>query len=260
MENRRPKALDEYFSVVHGFFAERTFGDVIIYKRFTEEGIIERIVVKHATAPVWEQANAIDDEFEEEENLMARLWGSEHTIRLLSIVDDEDHTESRLWRLPLNRDDQTRAPVLPWKLSIDQELYPHLNFQFFVMEHLDRGTGPEEAQTDNIFYVAEVIQQLANLREEKFQLVSERPRFWIRNAPGAADFETYASPEFQGNEMFGYHLRLLVCLCMAVEEGYRPNLRLVLQYCEHYVGLTTNWHDFADEIYEIFEALPIGKK
>ncbi|TRX96018.1 hypothetical protein FHL15_003160 [Xylaria flabelliformis] len=138
----RARSLTQYFSNEYGFEAENYIAGIILYKRQNAQGVVERIVVKHAIMSIWEQPDERDEEIDSEENLLRRLWGSEHTIRLMSVVDDRYHRAPVMWAPPINRDALNPPPILPWKLRIDPARYPiAASFGFFVMEFLARGTG-----------------------------------------------------------------------------------------------------------------------
>ncbi|RYC64421.1 hypothetical protein CHU98_g1794 [Xylaria longipes] len=305
----RARALTRYFSNEHGFEAENYIAGVILYKRRTVQGGVERIVVKHARLGAWWQGDARDPEIDSEENLLRRLWGSEHTIRLLSVVDDRHHRAPVMWAPPLNRNLLNPPPILPWKLGVDPALYPNVtNVEFFVMEFLARGTGdprlhrngvsakPQKSQPtrsrervkvrqlDNIygnlftkgsqiidFGLAHEDNTPAEAQRENMKFVGElarvvldpivedrhRPRYMIRNIPGLNDFETYATAEFCRAGNLSYDFKLLVCMCLAVDEARRPTLRPVLEVCERNVGLTPNWMNLKDEVSELFDAVPL---
>ncbi|KAI1756204.1 hypothetical protein F4782DRAFT_550097 [Xylaria castorea] len=255
----RARALTRYFSDEYGFEPENHIAGVILYKRLNAQGVVERIVIKHATMPVWgQQPGARDDEIDLEENLLRRLWGSEHTIRLMSVVDDRYHRAPVMWAPPLNRNLLNPPPILPWKLRVDPALYPNAaNFGFFVMEFLARGTGPAEAQRENMKFVGELMHQLARVAEDPVEDDHERPRYTVRNIPGLTDFETYATAEFCRARNLSFDFKLLVCKCLAVDEARRPTLRPVLEVCERNAGLTPNWMNLADEVSELFDAVPL---
>ncbi|KAI8943943.1 hypothetical protein F4801DRAFT_585991 [Xylaria longipes] len=381
----RARALTRYFSNEHGFEAENYIAGVILYKRRTVQGGVERIVVKHARLGAWWQGDARDPEIDSEENLLRRLWGSEHTIRLLSVVDDRHHRAPVMWAPPLNRNLLNPPPILPWKLGVDPALYPNVtNVEFFVMEFLARGTGeqlierceamnigeisepllwcfflcltrgcigmayppnrrnrnppaverevlpprgqpgpaasrishgdlhvenmmfgdydfqaaqpschqivpilkvrqldniygnlftkgsqiidfglahedntPAEAQRENMKFVGELMHQLARVVLDPIVEDRHRPRYMIRNIPGLNDFETYATAEFCRAGNLSYDFKLLVCMCLAVDEARRPTLRPVLEVCERNVGLTPNWMNLKDEVSELFDAVPL---
>ncbi|KAI0183040.1 hypothetical protein EV127DRAFT_414544 [Xylaria flabelliformis] len=138
----RARSLTQYFSNEYGFEAENYIAGIILYKRQTAQGVVERIVVKHAILPIlYEPPDGRDEEIDLEENILRRLWGSEHTIRLMSIVDDRYHRAPVMWAPPINRDALNPPPILPWKLRIDPARYYHVaNCGFFVMEFLARVT------------------------------------------------------------------------------------------------------------------------
>ncbi|KAI0551002.1 hypothetical protein F4679DRAFT_594331 [Xylaria curta] len=379
----RARALTQYFSSEYGFEAENYIAlNIILYKRQNAQGVLERIVVKHAIMSLWGQPGDRDEEIDSEENLLRRLWGSEHTIRLMSVVDDRHHRAPVMWAPPLNRNALNPPPILPWKLRIDPALYYHAaNFGFFVMEFLARGTGeqliqrcqamdideisepllwcfflcltrgcigmayppnrgnrnppavvrevlprparpaskishgdlhlgnimfgdyenqvaqpdchqiapickepreddimtisfakgvqiidfglshednsPVEAQMENMKFVGELMHQLARLTIDPVVDDEDRPTYTIRNVPGLDDFDTYATQAFCEARNLSDDFKLLVCKCIAVDEAIRPTLRPVLEVCERNVGLTPNWMNLTDEVYELFDSVPL---
>ncbi|KAI1429108.1 hypothetical protein F5Y12DRAFT_710660 [Xylaria sp. FL1777] len=134
--------LNNYFSAQYGYEPERYLAGNIIYKHTTPQNEVRRIVVKHAVLPlgVLQGAAGRDDEIDTEEEFLRKLWGSEHNIRLLSIVRDQRHSGTK-WRVPRHRRTQNPPPILPWSLPIDPQAHGNLDFAFFVMEYLPRGTG-----------------------------------------------------------------------------------------------------------------------
>ncbi|KAI3339189.1 hypothetical protein F4824DRAFT_53405 [Ustulina deusta] len=143
MAQTRATHLNHYFGTDHGFEPERSIAGNIIYKRATPQNDVERIVVKHSILLPGAVATNRDDEIDEEEDILNKLWGSEHNIRLLSIVRNRYHRAAR-WNEPINRSLQNPPPLLPWGLQINPRVYGNtLNFSFFVMEYLPRGTGEE---------------------------------------------------------------------------------------------------------------------
>ncbi|KAI0439507.1 hypothetical protein F4803DRAFT_564495 [Xylaria telfairii] len=151
--NPRAQALTHYFSNEYNFEPENYIAGVILYKRRNAQGVVERIVVKHAVQPLSGQMDR------DEENFLRRLWGSEHTIRLISVIDDRDHRAPVTWAEPLNRNLLNPPPILPWKLRVDPVRYPNAaGVAFFVMEYLERGTGDhliERCQAMNIVEISE---------------------------------------------------------------------------------------------------------
>ncbi|KAI1744900.1 hypothetical protein F4680DRAFT_467189 [Xylaria scruposa] len=349
----RARALTQYFSSEYGFEAENYIAGILVYKRQNAQGVVERIAIKYARMSIWWQPGDRDEEIDSEENFLRRLWGSEHTIRLISIVDDRHHRAPVKWAPPLNRNALNPPPILPWKLRIDPALYPNAaNFGFFVMEFLARGTGeqlikrcqamgiveisepllwcfflcltrgcigmayppsrgnrnppaverevlprparqaskishgdlhlgnimfgdyenqvahpdchqiapicdPIEAQMENMKFVGELMHQLARLTIDPVVDDEERDTYTVRNIPGLDDFDTYATQEFFEDGNLSFDFKLLVCKCIAVDEAIRPTLRPVLEICERNVALTPNWINLTDEVYELFDSVPL---
>ncbi|KAI0468991.1 hypothetical protein F4859DRAFT_505903 [Xylaria cf. heliscus] len=137
---QRALILNAFFAREHGFEPETYTAGIICYKRPNPLGGAERIVVKHAVAAA-NPGVGRDNELEDEERLLRRLWGAEHICRLLAIVDNRHH-RSQKWNEPLNRVLHDPSSVLPWKLTVDPIRYlGATRFYFFVMEHLARGDG-----------------------------------------------------------------------------------------------------------------------
>ncbi|KAI8952439.1 hypothetical protein F4801DRAFT_540771 [Xylaria longipes] len=134
----RALALTRFFTAEHDFEPEKYNGGIILYKRRNAQGGVVRIIVKHAEAPTYFYDR--NDETAAEERILRRLWGAEHIIRLLSIVDNRRH-RSRNWNEPLSRP-LNSSRILPWKLRVSRTHYHDATrFYFFVMEHLSRGDG-----------------------------------------------------------------------------------------------------------------------
>ncbi|KAI0813896.1 hypothetical protein GGR55DRAFT_633024 [Xylaria sp. FL0064] len=136
----RARLLNNYFLNEHAFHAEKYAAGNIIYRRVTLQDAIERVVVKHIKVEFrWR-----DEEIDLEEDILRKLWGSEHIIRLLSVVHNQYHRGSK-WSEPRKRARQNPPPILPWKLRFDPNDYVgdgiDLGFRFFVMEYLPRGDG-----------------------------------------------------------------------------------------------------------------------
>ncbi|KAF2971622.1 hypothetical protein GQX73_g1958 [Xylaria multiplex] len=140
---QRGQVLNRFFSTQHGFEPE-SYNQVgiIVYKRRNAQNLVERIVVKHALAPADSgEAYDLDDRISHEENILRRLWGAEHVVRLLAVVDNQRH-RSRKWNEPLSRPFHYLWTLLPWRLRANQAIYPWaIPFNFIVMEHLSRGDG-----------------------------------------------------------------------------------------------------------------------
>ncbi|KAI1346031.1 hypothetical protein F5Y01DRAFT_322376 [Xylaria sp. FL0043] len=137
----RARLLNNYFLNEHAFHPEKYAGGNIIYRRVTLQDAIERVVVKHITTAEFRWR---DEEIGLEEDILRKLWGSEHIIRLLSVVHNKLHRGSK-WSEPRRRARQNPPPILPWKLRFDPNDYVgdgiDLGFPFFVMEYLPRGDG-----------------------------------------------------------------------------------------------------------------------
>ncbi|KAI1757383.1 hypothetical protein F4782DRAFT_525198 [Xylaria castorea] len=139
---QRARILNTFFAAEHGFEPENYNIGIILYKRRNAQNVVERIVVKHAQAP-GDTGAAYDrnSEISDEEKILRRLWGAEHVIRLLAVVDNRHH-RSRKWNEPRSRPFYYLSSILPWKLRVDQAIYPGATqFNFFVMEYLSRGDG-----------------------------------------------------------------------------------------------------------------------
>ncbi|KAJ8132539.1 hypothetical protein O1611_g1086 [Lasiodiplodia mahajangana] len=133
----RALALTAYFTTEHEFEHERYHRGIIVYRRTNDQGVVERIVVKHAQQNDYDR----DDEVVSEEDVLRQLWGAEHVIRLLSIVGDRAHRH-RDFDQPISRPLHALSRILPWKLLVDQVEYNETTeFHWFVMEHLSRGDG-----------------------------------------------------------------------------------------------------------------------
>ncbi|KAI1133668.1 hypothetical protein F5Y10DRAFT_228311 [Nemania abortiva] len=136
---RRALAITRYFTTEHGFEPEKYDGGIVIYKRINDQGAVERIVVKHAELLQQIHAFDVNDEIEMEERNLRRLWGAEHIIRLLAIVDSRRH-RPRAWREPVSRHLLDQSSILPWKIRVRRADHPGATrFCFFVMEYLSRG-------------------------------------------------------------------------------------------------------------------------
>ncbi|KAI0433175.1 hypothetical protein F5Y09DRAFT_338968 [Xylaria sp. FL1042] len=137
----RALLLNNYFADEHAFHPEKYVHGNIIYKRVTLQYDIERIVVKHVS---FEWGLPRDQEIDSEEDILRRLWGSEHNLRLLSVVDDQHHRGSK-WAEPKKRARQNPPAILPWKLRFNPDDYAdpdrNLAFSFLVTEYLSRGEG-----------------------------------------------------------------------------------------------------------------------
>ncbi|KAI0455478.1 hypothetical protein F5B21DRAFT_190404 [Xylaria acuta] len=139
----RALALTNFFTEEHDFEPEKYNGGIILYKRSNNNaqgGAAERIVVKHAEAPI-DGGMDRNDWTSDEEKILRRLWGAEHVVRLLSIVDNRRHRSPK-WNAPLSRPLLDLSQILPWKLRVSRADYRDAaRFYFFVMEHLSRGDG-----------------------------------------------------------------------------------------------------------------------
>ncbi|KAI0537840.1 hypothetical protein GGR58DRAFT_470068 [Xylaria digitata] len=139
---QRARILNTFFAAEHGFEPENYNVGIILYKRRNGQNVVERIVVKHAEAPA-DTGEYYDrnSEISDEEKVLRRLWGAEHVIRLLAVVDNRHH-QSRKWDEPLSRPFHYLSSILPWKLRDEQAIYPRAaRFHFIVMEYLSRGDG-----------------------------------------------------------------------------------------------------------------------
>ncbi|KAI8631549.1 hypothetical protein F5Y19DRAFT_493426 [Xylariaceae sp. FL1651] len=129
----RARNLATYFHVEHNFRVEQQIAGNLICTRYDVQGYIkDQVVVKHAVH------DFRDEDTAKELITLRALWGCEHIVRLLSIVDSEDNAD--LTR-PMRRGRTHPRPPLPWNLRILRGEYPMLlRFPFFVIEHLARGT------------------------------------------------------------------------------------------------------------------------
>ncbi|GAP85081.2 putative serine threonine protein kinase protein [Rosellinia necatrix] len=150
----RARALTEYFTAEHGFDAEKHIAGAVIYRRRDRRRGPQRIVVKHSPN------ESGDPDVDSEERILRRLWGAEHIIRLMSIADDRDHRTAE-WNQPLNRPRLIPRSLLPWKLGVDEFIYPRIAaFRFFVMEYLSRGTAEELIEKCNERGIVEISEPL----------------------------------------------------------------------------------------------------
>lgn len=73
--NPRAQALTHYFSNEYDFEPENYIAGVILYKRRNAQGVVERIVVKHATLPLGGQLDREEEiGVEEVRNSRNRLF------------------------------------------------------------------------------------------------------------------------------------------------------------------------------------------
>ncbi|KAI0436674.1 hypothetical protein F4803DRAFT_572030 [Xylaria telfairii] len=266
---QRALFLANYFANEYGFEAERFLSEPIVFKRLNGRGVFERIVVKHAQVPVRPGEERLrysrrlefmvtprDEKIKMEEIVLRTLWGSEHIPQILSIVNDPYHLT---WREPPNRPLYVPFPNLPWKLDVGHPNYNNaLDFPFFVMEYLPRGSGSLEADSQNLLRVGRIIHQLAVLDEGDG---SDHNIFRCAGIPNFREFETYASQEFFASPRFSIEFKTIICRLMAAEFEDSVYLRSALSFCSHNVeqnniAMGNNRRGLEDEVNEIFDVLP----
>ncbi|KAJ3566437.1 hypothetical protein NPX13_g7129 [Xylaria arbuscula] len=133
--NPRAVLLNQYFANEFGFYFERQIAGNIIYRRLTQNNVVERIVAKF---PIISGNPWLNQQMREDASALFRLWGSEHNLRILSIVRNKVYAA---YREPTNRP-LSNPIITPWWLHIDPQVYGvTADFTFFVTEYLPRGTG-----------------------------------------------------------------------------------------------------------------------
>ncbi|KAI1305086.1 hypothetical protein F5Y03DRAFT_406636 [Xylaria venustula] len=246
----RAAYLNTYFRDTHGFQPERDLGGVIVYRRTIVGQEVERIVVKHAEVD-YDQ----DKDIVSEEGVLLKLWGSEHIIQLLSVARGQRHRGHK-WREPKNRASQNPLPILPWKLHIDQRIYGNnLDFPFIVMEYLPRGSGVHSAQYQNIFSVADLIQQIARLQIDS---PGARDVFLVDDIIDYDHFESYLDENFYRYSGYSFELRALLAICLAENPVDRLLIEPVLQRCEAQVRRIVDLAPLRAEVSRIFDEVPVN--
>ncbi|KAJ2990960.1 hypothetical protein NUW58_g2701 [Xylaria curta] len=149
------------------------------------------------------------------------------------------------------------------ELDVFDEVQPgcHQGVPILKMD-FDRHTWTEEtsrqAQGENLRLVADLIQELGNLEEDRAEYIADaaRPRLVVDDIDGFVPFETYLAEDFYNSDRFSADLKQLLAQCMAVDINLRPSLRRALRRCEHGALSTPNWRHLADEVNELFDSLP----
>ncbi|KAI1361543.1 hypothetical protein F5Y08DRAFT_347781 [Xylaria arbuscula] len=243
----RAVLLSQYFANEFGFYFERQIAGNIIYRRLTQSNVVQRIVTKF---PIISGNPWLNQQMREDASALFRLWGSEHNLRILSIVRNKVYAA---YREPTNRP-LSNPIITPWWLHIDPQVYGvTADFTFFVTEYLPRGTGPKEAAQYNLSAVGNLMHMLATLEVPDPDDVVFPPVNNIQNSLGLRNFKTQASQEFIESQTYSEAFRSLVCMCMADDETEVPGLRGVLFECQRHVNAIGDWTILENEISQLFD-------
>ncbi|KAI1814157.1 hypothetical protein GGS20DRAFT_550054 [Poronia punctata] len=122
--------LVDYFQDTYNFELENVLQGAAIFKRTNRSRVRQRVVAK------------FDDygsqEWKIEERCLIETWGCEHIVRLLAIMDDEEHQGPEF--VEPRRRRRRPVPIISWLLQkVNYERY-RMRQQFFVMEYLPLGS------------------------------------------------------------------------------------------------------------------------